>query len=133
VFTYALGPLCAAELEYRVETSLALQFGTLPEPYLEHAPPDKQKLLRSYAGSYLREEIQAEALSRNIESFSRFLDVAAQWASRALDFSKMANRARVARRSAMRYFEILEDTLLARRLDATDEAADADLVKHAKF
>jgi len=133
LLTYRLGPLAAAELDYRVDTTLALQVGTLPEPYLEHALPDKHKLLRSYAGSYLREEIQAEALSRNIESFSRFLDVAAQWAGLALDFSKLANRAKIARRSAMRYFEVLEDTLVARRVSALADRPDLDLVKHPKF
>lgn len=132
LFTYALGPLCAAELDYRVDTNLALSVGTLPEPYLEHAPSDKHKLLRSYAGSYLREEIQAEALTRNLESFSRFLDVAAQSASQSLDYSKLATRASVARRSAMRYFEILEDTLIARRVDPVPDLA-ADVVKHPKF
>lgn len=133
LFVYELGPLCAAELDYRVDTTLALQVGTLPEPYLEHTLAEKQKLLRSYAGSYLREEVQAEALSRSLESFSRFLEVAAVWASRALDFSKMASRAKVARRSAMRYFEILEDTLLARRVESIDDLTDADVVKHPKF
>ena len=67
VLTYELGPLAACELDYRLDTARALQFGTLPEPYLEHDGPLKQKLLRSYAGSYLREEVQAEALTRNLE------------------------------------------------------------------
>lgn len=132
LFTYQLGPLCAAELDYRVDTRRALSVGLLPEPYLEHSDPEKHKLLRSYAGSYLREEIQAEALTRNLESFSRFLDVAAQYASQSLDFSKLAARASVARRSAMRYFEILEDTLIARRIEPSPDV-DADLVKHPKF
>jgi len=132
LFTYQLGPLCAAELEYRIDTRRALSVGLLPEPYLEHTDPEKQKLLRSYAGSYLREEIQAEALTRNLESFSRFLDVAAQHASHSLDFSKLAAKASVARRSAMRYFEILEDTLIARRVDPPADV-DGDLVRHPKF
>jgi predicted AAA+ superfamily ATPase len=132
LFTYGLGPLCAAELEYKVDTHLALSVGTLPEPYLEHPTGDKHKLLRSYAGSYLREEIQAEALTRNLESFSRFLDVAAQSASQSLDFSKLATRASVSRRSAMRYFEILEDTLIARRVDPVPDL-DADVVRHPKL
>ena len=78
-------------------------------------------------------EEPAEALTRNLESFSRFLDIAARTAGSSLDFSKMANRAKVARRSAMRYFEILEDTLIARRIDIVDDARNADVVKHPKF
>lgn len=133
VFTYHLGPLTSAELDRRVDTALAMAVGTLPEPYLEHPPAEKQKLLRSFAGSYLREEVQAEALTRSLESFSRFLDVAAANAGQSLDFSKLAARAKVARRSAMRYFEILEDSLLVRRVDPHGDLELADLVRHPKF
>ncbi len=43
-----------------------------------------KKLLRSYSSSYLREETQAEALTRYIEGLSRFSQVVA---SRSSDFS----------------------------------------------
>lgn len=133
VWTYHLGPLAAVELNYQVDSQRAMAVGALPEPYLQLKGTAAQKLLRSYAGSYLREEIQAEALTRSLESFSRFLDIAAQWSGQSLDFSKMAARAKVARRSAMRYFEILEDTLIARRLESPPDLPAENLVKHPKF
>lgn len=133
VLTYGLGPLCAAELEYSLNVQRALVYGTLPEPYLERDDALAQKLLESYAGTYLKEEIQAEALSRNIQSFARFLTQAAAVSGQLLDFSKLAQRAKVSRSSAMRYFELLEDTLLVHRLPPFDAALDADLVKHARY
>lgn len=133
VLTYGLGPLCAAELNHVLDVPRALSVGTLPEPYLTQNRADAEKLLDSYAGTYLKEEIQAEALSRNIQAFARFLTHAATSSGQLLDFSKLAQRAKVSRTSAMRYFELLEDTLLVHRLSPYDDAPKADLVKHGRF
>jgi predicted AAA+ superfamily ATPase len=132
ILQYALGPLTARELGAAFDARRALELGTLPEPYLEQERPAAEKLLDSYAGIYLREEIQAEALSRNIEGFSRFLTVAAACSGQSLDLSKLAQRARVSRTSTLRYFEMLEDTLLVYRLTPYPGAPKADLVKHPK-
>lgn len=133
VLSYALGPLVADELDYALDVRRALQLGALPEPYLEPSVDAAQAMLRSYAGTYLKEEIQAEALSRNIQGFSRFLTCAAAVSGQFLDYSKAARQARVSRTSTVRYFELLEDTLLIHRLPPFAGAASADLVKHARF
>jgi uncharacterized protein len=132
VFFYTLGPLVAAELTEDLDVRRAMEVGTLPEPYLETDRASVEMLLRSYAGVYLREEVQAETVSRNIEGFSRFLTVAAAASGHLLDFSKLAQQARVSRSSTVRYFEMLEDTLLVSRLAPFPDAR-ADLVKHPKF
>jgi predicted AAA+ superfamily ATPase len=77
VLTYRLGPLSSVEIGPGFDPRRAMELGTLPEPYLESDRATAEKLLASYAGTYLKEEIQAEALSRNLEGFSRFLHVAA--------------------------------------------------------
>jgi predicted AAA+ superfamily ATPase len=133
VFLYLLGPLTAAEIGREFDVRRAMEVGTLPEPYLDDDRQAAEKLLTSYAGAYLREEVQAEAVSRNIEGFSRFLTVAAAASGRSLDFSKLALRAHVSRSSTIRYFEMLEDTLLVYRLSPYPHAPDADMVKHPKF
>jgi predicted AAA+ superfamily ATPase len=133
ILVYELGPLSAVELAEKWDARRALELGTLPEPYLEEDRDTAQKLLSTYAGVYLKEEVQAEALSRNIEGFARFLTVAAASAGQLLDFSKMAQRARLSRTSTLRYFEMLEDTLLVHRLTPFPDAPRADLVKHPKF
>jgi len=132
IFTYQLGGLCAAELDYRVDTSQALRFGFLPEPFLEPRPELSQKLLQSYAATYLKEEIQAEALSRNIQGFARFLVSLAATAGQILDFSKISTKAKVSRSSCVRFVEILEDTLIANRVSVF-EGTKADIVQHPKL
>ena len=115
VFNYQLGPLVTSELNYRIDTEKALSTGTMPGVYSENNPKFRYKTLRSYASTYLKEEIQAEALARNLEGFSRFLYFAAIYSGHFLDISKLASEAQVPRQSAVRYFEILEDTLIVNR------------------
>jgi len=77
IHTFDLGPLCAAECDYKLDVQSALATGTLPGIYSEANPNERKKTLRSYAATYLKEEIQAEALTRNIEGFARVLPVVA--------------------------------------------------------
>jgi predicted AAA+ superfamily ATPase len=131
--TLELSPLVAAELDYQLDTERALAMGTLPEPYLEPSIRSAQRLLRSYSGTYVKEEIQAEALTRNLEGFSRFLITAAHSSGQFLDYSKLAARSKVSRTSTVRFFEMLEDTLIAHRATSYPAATTADLVKHPRY
>lgn len=137
VFTYRLGPLSLLDLDYNMDSLRALQLGCLPEPYLMTKPSAAEKLLRSYTATYLREEILVEALVRDLQGFSNFLNTVAANSGLFLDFSKLANRSRVNRSSARRYYEILEDTLICDRLesyfDPNDEEKSKRLVRHAKY
>lgn len=133
VHTYQLGPIAARELDYALDTRKALATGTLPGILGEPDALERQKTLRSYAATYLKEEVQAESLTRNLEGFARFLSIAAERASQHLDLSKLAAAAQVARQSAVRYFEILEDTLIVRRADPFSKSANRRLVQHPKF
>lgn len=133
VHTYHLGPIASAEVGYRLDTRRALATGTLPGILSDPDGAERRKTLRSYAATYLKEEVQAEALTRNIEGFARFIDVAAEWSGHHLDFSKLAGAAQVPRQSVVRYFEILEDTLLVRRLDPFARSPRRRLVQHPKF
>lgn len=133
IFSFEVGGVCAKELGYQVDTPRALKYGFLPEPFLERDTGVCEKLLSSYSATYLKEEIQAEALSRNIQGFARFLLTLASFSGQIIDFSKLANKAKVSRTSSIRFVEILEDTLIAQRLSCFDEAKDADTIKHPKL
>ena len=50
---------------------IALAVGLVP---LVWAAENPEQTLRSYASLYLREEVQAEAMVRDIGAFSRFLE-----------------------------------------------------------
>ena len=132
IFSYELGPLCAAELDYKLDVNMAMSYGTLPEPYLSQSASFREKLLTTYSGVYLKEEIQAEALTRNLDGFSRFIMSAAEHSGLVLDFSKLAKQAKIERKACARFYEVLEDTLLAFRLEVFDKT-DADIKKRPKF
>ena len=107
--------------------------GLLPDPYLDSEDNSWQKTLKTYAATYLKEEIQAEALTRNLEGFSRFLNIAASWSGDFLDFTKMASLAEIEKTSAKRYFEILEDTLVVNRISAFSKSDKVRLIQHPRF
>jgi len=69
-------------------------------------------------GTYLKEEIAAEGLTRNIPAFSRFLEVAALCNGQLINYAKISNDAQVARSTVQEYFQILKDTLVAYEVPA---------------
>ncbi|MBU6154608.1 MAG: AAA family ATPase [Bdellovibrionales bacterium] len=106
IFAYQMGGLSAAELDYKLNVKKSLKFGTLPEPYLHANEAFITKHLATYAGTYLKEEIMAEALTRNLDGFSRFLHSAAKSAGLILDFSKLSKQAKIERKLCSRFYEI---------------------------
>lgn len=133
IHTYRLGPLTSAECGYALDTKEVLATGTLPGILSDPDSADRRKTLRSYAATYLKEEIQAESLTRNLEGFARFLHVAGEWCGHHLDLSKIAAAAQVTRQSVARYMEILEDTLLVHRVEPFANKGARRLVQHPKF
>jgi predicted AAA+ superfamily ATPase len=133
VHTYRLGPIVSGELDYRMATREALSTGTLPGVLVDPDPAARRKTLRSYAATYLKEEVQAESLSRNLEGFARYLSVVAAWSGQFLDHAKLAAAAQVSRPSAVRWFEVLEDTLIVLRAEAFAKSLTRRLVQHPKL
>ena len=133
IFTYHLGPVVSLEMEHRLDTTQALSHGSLPGILFEPDLKTKEKTLSSYAATYLKEEVQAEALTRNLEGFARFLSVCAAYAGQFLDLSKVAADSQIARQTAVRYFEVLEDCLIVNRLAPFAKSAGRRLVQHPRF
>jgi predicted AAA+ superfamily ATPase len=133
IISLKLGPLVASEVDYQLNEKRALGTGTLPGIYLDDSESDRLAVLDSYAATYVREEVQAEALTRNLEGFSRFLFVAASRATDFLDYTKLANTSAITRQSAIRFFEILEETLIIHRCDAFAKSSKRRLVQHPRY
>lgn len=108
-------PLSAAELGDDFDLERALRFGTVPLIWTNDAPA---QALEAYAQLYLREEIRAEALVRNLPGFARFLPIAALFNAQTINIAGIARAAGVARTTVEGYLDILEDTLLTFRLPA---------------
>ncbi len=137
IFSYRLGPLSLLDLDFKMDSMKALEVGCLPEPYLMSQAEVAHKLLQTYTATYLKEEILAETIIRDLQGFSHFLNSVSENSGLFLDLSKLATKSRVNRSSARRYFEILEDTLLCDRLESYFDEDDLELskklVKHSKY
>ena len=95
----------------------SLIFGSLPGIASLAEEEDRVEFLRSYAQTYIEEEIRAEALSRKIAAFSRFLELAAIESGTAPVFSNIAMETGVTVPTIKEFYSILEDTLIAERVD----------------
>lgn len=133
VISSQMTPLSPEELDYTLNLDQVLAYGFLPGIYSEKNLKEKQLLLNSYGAIYLKEEIQAEALTKNIEGFSRFLFVVASKNGEFLDYAKLGSQAGITQKTASRFFEILEDSLLVFRLDSYSKESYRRLVQHPKF
>jgi predicted AAA+ superfamily ATPase len=111
-------------------TSL-LEWGGLPSCVLN--PKNARRVLSAYVLTYLQEEIRQEGLVRRIEPFSRFLEVAGLFNGQVLSMEGLARDAKVPRTSLVEYFQILEDTWIAKRLPSYQPAIKAREVAHPKF
>jgi predicted AAA+ superfamily ATPase len=84
------GPLLHVELGEAFDISASLSVGTLPGVITDESVIERERVLTSYAGTYLKEEIQAEALTRDIEGFARFLRYCAAASGQYLDMTRLA-------------------------------------------
>lgn len=125
-----LFPLTPEELGADFNLDRYLTIGGIP---LVVAAEDPLQQLRAYVHTYLREEVQQEALVRNLEGFVRFLPIAGLFHGQVLNVEALSRDAGVARTSVQGYLEILEDTLLAFRLPAFEGRLRVKEKRHPKF
>lgn len=128
--TATMHPLTAAELGDSFDLRHSVRYGQLPSVYVD---TDPQAYLASYAGTYLREEVQAEALTRNLEAFSRFLVTASFSQASVLSVATVARDLGLARKTVEGYFDLLDDLLLAVRVPVFTRRAKREMASHPKF
>lgn len=107
-----------------------LQFGGIPSVYL--SPEPKEELI-AYVNTYLKEEIQAEAVIRKIQSFSRFLQVSALTSGKMLNYSSLASDVGIPVSTVREYYQILHDTLIGFLLPAWTKSQKRKAISTAKF
>lgn len=124
-----LYPLTSAEIpDFSLER--ALNHGLLPPHYLA---TNATKLLHAYVGMYLREEILAEALTRNLPAFQRFLEVAAFSNGQIVNHASIARDVGVSAPTVRGYFEILTDTLVGCWVPAWRKRAKRRVIEAPRF
>ena len=107
-----------------------LRWGSLPVVW---SAPDREEALAAYAQLYLKEEVQAEALVRNLPGFARFLPIAALYHGQVINVAGIARDAGVARTTISGYLTILEDTMLTFPLPAFETRLRVRERKHPKL
>ena len=100
---------------YSFEQSLV--FGSLPG--IVNLPDDGERkdILTAYTHIYLEEEIRAEALSRKIGAFGRFLELAAQESGTNPNLTKLSLESGVSVPTIKEFYSILEDTLVVEKIE----------------
>ncbi len=125
-----LHPFMACELKSAFNLDQALHEGLLP---LILGSKDPRDVLETYIALYLQEEIQAEGLVRNVENFSRFLEVVSFSHGGVLNTTNVARECEVKRKTVENYLQILEDLMLAYTLPVFSKRAQRELSAHPKF
>ena len=125
-----LFPLVSAERSFRIDVDDTLRRGALP---LAVTGGDPDAYLSAYAETYLQEEIRAEALTRNVGGFSRFLEIAARQNGQVTNAAAISRDAAVSRSTVQNYFEILIDTLIGAWLPAWKLKRATKQAAHPKF
>lgn len=122
-------PLVSVEIpEFDIDKALTI--GLLPKVYLSKNP---QRELTSYVDVYLKEEIQQEALVRNLDGFQRFLEVAALTNGEMVNYANIANDCNIAASTVREYFTILQDTLVGYLIPAYRKVVKRKLMQAPRF
>ena len=128
--THHLYPLTTVEAGADFALERALIHGQLPSVYTQ---PDPDAYLASYVENYLRQEVLEEGRTRNLATFSRFLESASFSQAAPLNVAEVARDIGVDRKTASAYFDLLEDLLIATRVPVFTKRAKRRMTTHTKF
>lgn len=123
-------PLTCQELGKDFDLKRALRWGNLPMAVTREKP---KAFLNSYVNMYIKEEIQLEGLTRSIENFARFLQIASFSQGAPLVASNVASESAVNRKVVEDYFSILRDLMLSIEIPVFTKRAKRDLIAKTKF
>lgn len=127
---YEMFGLTSGEIGQELDLVRALNHGFLPRHYLSETPG---RLLRSYVNDYLKEEVLAEGLSRNLPAFTTFLAAAALSDGELVSFATIARECGVSAPAVKGWFEVLVDTLLGDFLPAFTKRPKRRVIGAPKF
>jgi uncharacterized protein len=123
-------PFTAEELGEDFSLDRALLTGLIP---VVERSADPSSTLSAYVDIYLREEIQAEGLVRNLGSFARFLEIISFSHGSVLNISNIASECQISRNIVSGYLDVLEDLLIVYRLPVFARRAKRKTAVHPKI
>jgi predicted AAA+ superfamily ATPase len=130
-----LDPLTKLELAAeKISLEQLLLYGAMPGIITATENKDKETDLASYVTTYLEEEIRMEAVVRQLGTFSRFLTLAASESGHIINLRKVSQEIGVAHTTIASYYQILEDCLIAERIDPlTKSKTRQKLIRAPKY
>lgn len=126
---YHMHPLTALEMKEDFSVERALARGMLPMAQRDNY----EKYLHTYVQTYLEQEILQEGLTRNLSTFSRFMEIASLSQGQVINISNVAREAGIERSVVAGYFEVLKDLLIGYFLPPFSKKAKRRLISHPKF
>ena len=128
-WTAQLFPLSYSEIP-SFELDKYLLRGGLPQVYDSEFYLEE---LKAYVGTYLQEEIKAEAVTRNVNAFYEFLEVVAKSNGQEINFERFSSDCQVSTSSLRNYLQILDDTLIGFKLEAYVKTKKRKAISRAKY
>lgn len=125
----SMHPFMGAEWPH-FELESALEYGLVP---LVVSASDPGDVLRAYVGQYLEQEVKAEGMVRNLGQFARFLEAVSFSHGAVLNVAGVARETQAKRKTVAGFLEVLEDLLLAFRLDVFTRRAKRRTAAHPKL
>lgn len=126
-----LFPLVSAEIP-DFDVVKAVNQGMIPRHYLA-STTKYWSMLQAYVAVYLREEIKAEALVRNLSTFTRFLEAAALTNGEMVNYSNIAQDCGIDSKTVATYFSILEETLIGYMVPAYSKVVKRKVKQAPRF
>lgn len=129
---YEMFPLVSIEVD-NFDLLRALNHGLIPIHYLQNSEEAKMSLT-AYVQDYLKEEVFAEGLTRNISAFSRFFDALSYTHGELTNYADIARDCGVDSKTVKEYYQILVDTLMAIRIEPFKKRQSRQVItKAAKY
>jgi predicted AAA+ superfamily ATPase len=132
-FVYHLYPFTWTELGSEFSLEETLLWGALPKTLSLKTDEERELFLSSYVDTYLKEEVVAEQLVRNVTPFRTFLDLTGQLNGEPINYAKLSREVRADDTTIRTYFEILEETLIGFRLPSFDKSVRKQQLQSPKF
>lgn len=132
-FVSHLYPFSYVELSTDFRLASALSYGMLPKVTEFSTDNSKRRFLEAYTLTYLKEEIWAEQLVKNLDPFRKFLEVAAQCNGKIINYTNIARDVGATDKTVKSYFSLLEDTLLGKILEPFHHSFRKRLKSAPKF
>ncbi|OGQ08443.1 MAG: hypothetical protein A3G32_10165 [Deltaproteobacteria bacterium RIFCSPLOWO2_12_FULL_40_28] len=132
-FLNTLYPLTFLELGTTFDLVQSLKWGGLPKIYSLTTDDEKKSYLKTYAHTYLKEEIMTEQIIRRLDPFRCFLETASQGNGEIINYSNIAKDVGADTKTVQSYYQILEDTLIGFHLPAYHKSIRKQQRHNPKF